>query len=565
MRVLFLTHSFNSLAQRLHVELTEAGHQVSVEFDINDATTEQAVDLFQPEVIVAPFLKRKIPPSVYTRVRCLIVHPGIVGDRGPSSLDWAIQQQLDSWGVTCIEAVDELDGGPVWAWETFPLRSAKKSSIYRNEVTEAAVMVVMRALDAIAKGVPAAPPASDIDVPVRGGWQPFMRQKDRAIDWQEDDTATVLAKINAADGVPGLLDCLAGQSCFLHDATIESRLRGSPGELLATWDGAVCRATRDGAVWIGHLRPALESGDGLKLPAVQVIGREAEALPDVRRNSVEPRGRRNIAFRVEDGVGFLEFEFYNGAMDQHQCHALREAFDELCALQPRVVILLGGNDFWSNGIHLNQIEVAESASDESWANINAMNDLAQAIITRTDLLTVSALRGNAGAGGVFLALSADRLWMRRGCVLNPHYKSMGNLYGSEYWTYLLPRRIGATEGTRLTQNRLPVGAGEALRIGLVDEVLAGDRETFQAEVTARAKALAASEQYPALVAAKRKRRQHDEAVKPLADYRAEELERMRLNFYGFDSSYHVARFHFVHKWPKSRTPVWLAGHRALRK
>jgi putative two-component system hydrogenase maturation factor HypX/HoxX len=32
--------------------------------------------------------------------------------------------------------------------------------------------------------------------------------------------------------------------------------------------------------------------------------------------------------------------------------------------------------------------------------------------------------------------------VRDGVMLNPHYKNMGNLYGSEYWTYLLPRRVG---------------------------------------------------------------------------------------------------------------------------
>jgi putative two-component system hydrogenase maturation factor HypX/HoxX len=36
---------------------------------------------------------------------------------------------------------------------------------------------------------------------------------------------------------------------------------------------------------------------------------------------------------------------------------------------------------------------------------------------------------------------------------------------------------------------------------------------------------------------------------------------MKLNFYGFDPSYHVARYHFVFKVPKSRTPLYLAKHR----
>ena len=61
--------------------------------------------------------------------------------------------------------------------------------------------------------------------------------------------------------------------------------------------------------------------------------------------------------------------------------------------------------------------------------------------------------------------------------------------------------------------------------------------------------------------ARNQRRASDEAAKPLAAYRAAELERMKLNFYGFDSSYHVARHAFVTRVPRSRTPLWLARHR----
>ena len=39
----------------------------------------------------------------------------------------------------------------------------------------------------------------------------------------------------------------------------------------------------------------------------------------------------------------------------------------------------------------------------------------------------------------------------------------------------------------------------------------------------------------------------DESIKPLANYRAEELERMKVNFFGADPSYHEARRRFVFK------------------
>ena len=53
---------------------------------------------------------------------------------------------------------------------------------------------------------------------------------------------------------------------------------------------------------------------------------------------------------------------------------------------------MGGEDFWSNGIHLNCIEAAANSADESWANINAMNDVVEEIIRTDRQLTVAVLR-----------------------------------------------------------------------------------------------------------------------------------------------------------------------------
>ena len=111
-----------------------------------------------------------------------------------------------------------------------------------------------------------------------------------------------------------------------------------------------------------------------------------------------------------------------------------------------------------------------------------------AILTNTGQLTVAALAGNAAAGGLMLALAADQVWCRSGAVLNPHYRLMG-LHGSEYWTYTLPRRVGAREAARLTQACLPVTPASALRSGLVDHVIAGDPAAFRAQVAALAEQL----------------------------------------------------------------------------
>ena len=562
MRILFLTHSFNSLTQRLYVELTQRGHEMSIEFDINDAVTIEAVRLFRPDLIVAPYLRRAIPEEIWRHHLCLVVHPGIVGDRGPSALDWAILNGEPEWGVTVLQATAEMDAGPVWASVNFAMREARKSSLYRNEVTEAAVTAILQAIDRFTSGIyiPSLP-----DAGARGQWRPLMTQADREIDWSADDSRAVLRKINSADGSPGVADTLGGELYYLYDACEEDSLRGKAGEIIARRHGAICRATHDGAVWIGHLKKILPGEKTFKLPATLALGEALAQTPEAPLPLNLSRDRRtykDIWYEEKGAVGYLHFDFYNGAMGTEHCRRLLDAYKQARQRSTRVIALMGGRDFWSNGIHLNLIEAADSPADESCRNIVAMNDLVQAIITTDSHLTIAALRGNAGAGGAFLALAADRIYARAGVVLNPHYKNMGNLYGSEYWTYLLPRRAGE-DSRAIMEHRLPLGAISANGLGLIDDCFGASVEEFTARVETLAQALADDPLYENYLAEKRERRARDEAIKPLAQYRAAELERMKLNFYGFDPSYHVARYNFVFRVPHSWTPRHLARHRLV--
>ena len=566
MRLLILCHSFNSLTQRLHAELSARGHQVSVELDIADPVSEEAAALFRPDLILAPFLKRPIPPSLWQSIPCLVVHPGIVGDRGPSALDWAIQEGETHWGVTVLQAEAAMDGGPVWASAEFPLRRGRKASLYRQEVTAAACRAVLLALERMAGGdfVPARPDPAD--PAVKGRERPLLRQDERRIDWQQDSSAAVVQKINAADGFPGVLDALFGEPCHLFDAWPEGRLRGEPGTLIARRETALCKATVDGAVWIGHVKRAAPTPHPFKLPAAVAFAEALTSIPEAPLDgcwAADHPTWQDIRYSESGAVGELHFDFYNGAMGTAQCRRLLAALEFALARPTRVLVLWGGQDFWSNGIHLNLIEAADSPADESWANINAMDDLAEALIRATGKLTIAALGGNAGAGGCFLARAADEVWVRDGVILNPHYKNMGNLYGSEFWTYLLPPRVGEAGARALMQHRLPMTAAEGVAMGFLDQCLTADPQAFRREVRSRAEALAASPNLARRLADKAATRAADEAAKPLAAWRAEELAHMQRNFYGFDPSYHVARYHFVHKSPQSWTPRHLARHRDL--
>lgn len=108
-----------------------------------------------------------------------------------------------------------------------------------------------------------------------------------------------------------------------------------------------------------------------------------------------------------------------------------------------------------------------------------------------------------------------------------------------------------------------MGVAEARRLGIVDRVLSGEA-LADASLVEFGAAMASDAGFASRLAAKRQRRAADEAEKPLQSYRDEELRRMKLNFYGFDPSYHVARYNFIHKVPKSRTPLTIAGHRIRR-
>ncbi|MFF6783423.1 enoyl-CoA hydratase-related protein [Streptomyces sp. NPDC012510] len=563
MHILLLASAFNSLTQRTHAELRDRGHTVAVELALPGTCLPEAVRRHAPQLIVAPMLKTAIPEEVWRAHTCLVVHPGPVGDRGPSSLDWAIHEGAQDWGVTVLQADGEMDAGDVWASVRCRIPEVSKSELYRGEIADAAMEAVLLAVERFAGGthVPlrqdAARPAGTYPRP-----RPYLDQGVRRIDWAEDSTRTVLRKLRAADSQPGVLDVLLGGEWYLHGGHPEGVLRGRPGELLATRAGAVCRATRDGAVWIPELRPRRVPGQPptFKLPAVRALGDRLPRLPEQvmpRLPEVPHRTWSDIRYREDGDTGFLSFSFPGGAMSTEQCRRLLGAYREACERPTSVLVLGGERDFFSNGVHLHVIEAADDPAAESWANINAIDDLVEAVLTTTDRLVVSSVAGNAAAGGVMLALAADEVWCRSGAVLNPHYRLMG-LYGSEYWTYSLPRRVGHSTAERLMSQALPVSSAGALRLGLVDRVVDCGPDRFAHEVGGLAARLAALPATASRITAKKTELDRLESTTPLAGFRERELARMRRAFDDPDAPYHALRRSFVHKERPPRTPPHLA-------
>ncbi|WP_252435250.1 enoyl-CoA hydratase-related protein [Pseudonocardia humida] len=572
MRILLLCSAFNGLSQRVWTELRRDGHHVVVQTADSDDAVRAAVARARPELVLCPFLKERVPEDVWRRHPTVIIHPGPIGDRGPSSLDWAIAEGADRWGVTALSAIDEMDGGPVWGTRTFAVDTAdppRKSSLYGGAVTDAAAAlareVVEKAADPAFTPLPLADHAPGA---ARGRLRPLMTQVERAFSW-EDPTADVLRRIRAADGFPGVRTTLAGLDVSVYDAHPDPHYgaapRVRPGEISLCQNGAVLVHTGDGALWVGHVRVrGGGSTPSVKLPATTALGARVAHLP--RRHEPFPgrpgqsswSGYREIGYDRVGPVGVVSFDFHNGAMSTAQCERLTAAL-RYAAGQDTAVLLLQGGDSFSNGVHLNAIEASPRPGPEAWRNINAVDDACAAVLDCTRQLVVAAVGGNAGAGGVMFALGADIVLARESVVLNPHYKSMG-LFGSEYWTYTLPRRVGSATATRLTEQCLPIGTAEAAEIGLVDEVLPGTRAEFEAAVLHRAVELACGADRVRLLADKVHRRESDERHRPLAAYRHHELAAMSLDIFENRNGFDELRHAFVTKQPSGRPAAAARAH-----
>ena len=421
MRILLVASGYNSMTQRMHAELADRGHEVSVELALGDEVLRDGVRRFDPDLVLAPMLTTAIPADIWSTRPCFIVHPGPVGDRGPSSLDWAIMDGAERWGVTVLQANAEMDGGDIWASAEFTMPGCSKSSVYRTEVADAAVQAVLLALTRFASGRYQPDPLDYSRPDVTGQYRPPCRQADRGIDWQAEPADAVLAKLRAADSSPGVLDVIGDAEYYLVGGHEEDDLRGAPGTIVARRDGAICRATTDGAVWIPQLRrrPAPGGPKTFKLPATLALRGCLDGVPQVPAPLLTPPGRRTyqqISYRESGDVGYLEFCFPGGAMSTGQCRRLLAAYRYAQGRPVKVIVLGGPRDFFANGIHLNVIQAADDPAGESWQNINAMDDLVEAILTTTGQLTVAALAGNAAAGGLMLALAADQVLVpgRRG-------------------------------------------------------------------------------------------------------------------------------------------------------
>lgn len=542
-KVLFLTNSNNCMSQRLSLELRALNHQVNIHLASSELEMLKSFEKLQYDIVFCPFLTRKVPPQIYkSGVPCIIVHPGIKGDRGISSLDWAIYNKSPEWGVTLLQAVEQMDAGPIWSSKTFTMPcDTTKSYIYRTLVVQKTVEALKEFLFKYDQGIK--PDPLNYDNPdVKGTFMPKMKDKTRTVAWDEP-LQDILRKIRCSDSDPGAIGSINGKEFRLFnvfpDKTLNkySEYEKFPiGSVIGQRDDAICLKTKDSPLWISHLKDE----KAIKLPAMHFFPRSAfETLPIPKFFvSEKPETFQEIFVIIQkQEIAHIHFRFLNGAMNTSQCLRLRKVIETIAQLEKiKIIVLRGGKDFFSNGINLNTIEASKNPELESMRNILAINDCIREIFSAKNKITVAYLEGNAGAGGAMMPLAADFVWASPNVILNAHYKGMG-LSGSEYWTYFLKKRIGVEQALKLTEELSPVLARNMVSSGMIDKIIYSENELdYSLEVLIK--------NYREIIKGKIEKRD-EKWFSQLENCRNEEIANMKENFAHRD--YHRARSNFVHK------------------
>jgi len=654
LKILFICTAHNSLSQRLSLVLQERGHHVTVELAISPDIMIDAAKLAGPDLIICPFLTKKVPAQVYENYLTWIIHPGAPGDAGPSAIDWVLLgddgsepdaqkalakistneyvasgQGRSHWGVTILQAIEEFDAGPVWAWEQFPITldgpgAITKAALYRGPLTSAAVVACLCAIDRLMSAIPMASCTwIHPGLPTKYSWatrsattqqeflggkthtRPLLQPVQRAWITETDSAALISRRLRASDSQPGVQSSLLyGKKLYLYGGLIEENPipfeTSQPGEVIAQRAGAILVATADGkGVWITHVRRLKPKNQSLlpaKLPAMlglrsvpDLAGEiDFDAIPtwDLSGFVKTPGTFQEVWIEYDNFYGafrtaYVYSNFYNGAASTTQCQQLLAAIKEVINQPDVKALVLMGGDYWNNGIHLGVCST--DVAPESWRNINAINDCVEALLTAQHIVTFAAIRGNAAAGGFALATCCDFVFCAENAVLNPHYRAVG-LYGSEYHTLTWYARAGEENAKKFTRGILPMSAKGALDLGLVDLVIDADANLSHEIQTTVMRTLFTDAYQCSYGAPWTKQRPYPSSdfpeprrlmdtvpscrqawlkclPQPLASYRNQELDFMKLNF--TDPRYVRCVQDFTGKAAPPNTPLRFALHRRL--
>ncbi|RMB85109.1 enoyl-CoA hydratase/isomerase family protein [Streptomyces shenzhenensis] len=159
------------------------------------------------------------------------------------------------------------------------------------------------------------------------------------------------------------------------------------------------------------------------------------------------------------------------AFDSRQREELAACVRRLAdSREVRAVVLYGGELLFAAGADIKALAAMGPAEVRGW---NRALQRTFDEVARLPMPVVAAVTGYALGGGLELALCADYRVAAQDAVLGQPEVRLGIMPGSG-GTQRLTRLIGPARTKNLLMTGRSVGAEEALRIGLVDEVVAAD-------------------------------------------------------------------------------------------
>jgi len=250
-KCLFLCSAFNGLTQKFWVNFSSFFKESRLMVGIN----AQAIQAFQPDLIICPFLEQYIPDEIWSATPCFIVHPGPPDEAGPSALNWAILEGKPNWSVCIIQANEQWDAGPVWAQAEFTLPVASLSSIYRQQISDLALQIIPIAISNYYSERHPLTTAQPL-------YRMRIAQQHLSIRWDQPTTA-IIKKIHAGDSQPGATAIIENNHYLVYGARIGKSLCSlrdtPPGEIIKQQDGQICVSTLDGCVWISRMARLTEN------------------------------------------------------------------------------------------------------------------------------------------------------------------------------------------------------------------------------------------------------------------------------------------------------------------
>jgi enoyl-CoA hydratase/carnithine racemase len=170
--------------------------------------------------------------------------------------------------------------------------------------------------------------------------------------------------------------------------------------------------------------------------------------------------------RRDDGVAVLRLDNPKvNAMSTALLAELRDAADDLTADPPGAVVVFGGDRVFAAGA-----DISEFGGPEEGRRIGAAFRDALGAVAAIPRFTIAAITGVALGGGCELALACDWRICAEGARLGQPEILLGIIPGGG-GTQRLPRLVGVARAKEIILTGRQVTADEALRIGLVDEVV----------------------------------------------------------------------------------------------